>query len=244
MTSIDAARANVTAPTRTNDVPLEPAKDLPTPEPFRAGIGTWLGTAGAAAVGGVAGLTVGGVIGMAVDISGGGTGPAIAIGAGLIGLVGGGALAYHVMKSGHDKREHQRVQAEHGTSTLQYARSMMMSFDHDDDGQIDLVNSTGIPTMDERVSTEVEHRSRSHPKYDILDEEWRTETERWTETRSTSAAPVWTAADVDPKDDVVTDTEIARLMSRFDANRDGALTTPEQDAFAKAHPLITDEWRR
>jgi hypothetical protein len=254
MTSITpgaAAPSTASTTPRRDDVPLEPVSDLPTPTPYEPGVGTWLGVGGATLGGGVLGLGIGGGIALMADLNGafgGGTSGAgmggLIAAAAAIGAVGGGIWAWHAMQSGHDKREHARVQAEHGTSTLQYARQMMSVYDHDDNGQVDLVNSTGLASMDERVFTEERRQSRSHPKYDWFNDEWRTETERWTETRGTSAARVWTAADVDPRDSVVTDVELARLMSAFDADRNGALTTAEQDAFNAAHPVIVDAWKR
>jgi hypothetical protein len=121
---------------------------------------------------------------------------------------------------------------------------MMSSFDHNDNGQIDLVNSTGLASQDERVFTEDHQQSRNYPTYDIWNDEWRTEREYWTETRGTSAAPVWSAADTDPKDEIVSDVELATMMSKFDADRNGALTTVEQDAFRAEHPMIVDNWTR
>jgi hypothetical protein len=254
MTHVDGIRAHAATPTTTTargDVPLEPISDLPMPVPYKAGVGTWLGVGGGGLLGGLVGVGTGGVFMMMADMNGafgGGTSGAgygaLAVGLGIVGAIGGAAWAYSAMQGGHDRREHARIQAEHGTSTLHYARQMMSTFDHDDNGQIDLVNSTGLASMDERVATEERRQSRNHPKYDFFRDEWRTETERWTETRGTSAAPVWAAADTVPKDRVVTDVELARLMSKFDANRDGALTTAEQDAFNEAHPVIVDRWQR
>jgi hypothetical protein len=247
MTHVDGMRAHAATPTTTTargDVPLEPARELPTAQPFKAGIGTWAKVGGGVVAGGMVGLVAGGIVGTAAAAGNSALG-GVVLGAFLLGgLVGGGKLAYDHSRNGHDTREHARIQAEHGTSTLQYARQMMSTFDHDDNGQIDLENSTGLASMDERVATEERSRSRSHPKYDFFRDEWRSETERWTETRGTSAAPVWAAADVAPKDRVVTDVELARLMSKFDADRDGALTTAEQDAFSEAHPVIIDRWQR
>ena len=244
MTTISSGVSpRVSAPA--NDVPLEPDHELPTVKPYKPSVGGWIGTALGGAAGGVVGLAAGGIIGLASELRGSGTiGAALPIILGVAGLAIGGIGTYSFNKSNYEQRSEAALQAEHGTSTLEYARRMMSSFDHNDNGQIDLENTTGLASQDERVFTEQRDQSRSHPKYDWFNEEWRTEREYWTESRGTSAAPVWTAADTDPTDQVVTDTELARLMSQYDADENGALTTAEQDAFRAAHPMIVDSWQR
>lgn len=252
MTSI----AHVGAPVRAvkaedvpeHDVPLEPDHELPTLQPYRPSVGGWIGT-GAGALGGLAvGGGIGAVIGLAADLSSGGMGgsaaPWIMGGLALAGLVGGGLGVYAMNENNYNSREQAKIQAEHGTATLEFARGMISQFDHNANGKIDLVNSTGLQSMDERVFSEERRQSRSHPKYDVWNDEWRTETERWTESRGTSAAQVWADADGAPKDQVVTDVELAKLMANYDADRSGSLTTPEQDAFKQAHPVLVEEWTR
>jgi hypothetical protein len=228
-----------------DDTPLEPTTELPKAAPFKAGIGTWLGTGGGALAGAGLGAVAGGIIGLSAATNGmGGAGAAIVGVGALIGLVGGGIGTFSMIKSGSEKQANADLQAAHGTSTLEFARGMISSFDHNSNGQIDLVNSTGLASQDERVFSEQRQRSSSTPKYDFWADEWRTERTTWNETRGTSAAPVWASADNDPKDDVVSDVELARLMSKFDADSNGALTTTEQMAFKDAHPVIVDDWQR
>lgn len=229
------------------DAPLEPDHELPTLQPYKASVGGWIGVGAGALAGGAIGMGVGGIVGLAAASTTGGQGGigmAIMGAATLVGLVGAGIGVYNFNKGNYEQREGAKIQAEHGTSTLDYARGMISQFDHDTNGRIDLVNSTGLQSMDERVYSEERSQSRSHPKYDFWNDEWRTETERWNESRGTSAAQVWNAADVDPKDQVVSDVELATLMSAFDADRSGSLTTPEQDAFKQAHPVIVEAWTR
>jgi hypothetical protein len=253
MTSINASvraqDATVPAGSGAGDAPLEPDHELPTPAPWRMTGGRWAGAVGTSLGVGVVGAGVGSLVGLLGTLNGtfdagGNAVGALLIGGAVVGAAAGAIWFVNASRSAHEERENAKIQAEHGTATLEYARRMMSSFDHDDNGQIDMVNSTGLASQDERVFTEQRNQSRSHPKYDWYDDEWRTEREYWTETRGTSAAKVWTAADADPKDDVVTDVELARLMSQFDADRDGALTTSEQDAFRAAHPMIVDDWAR
>jgi hypothetical protein len=251
MTSIPHAGAPVRAvkaeDAPRSDVPLEPDHELPTLQPYRPSVGGWIGTGAGALAGGAVGMAVGGFVGLAAAMNSGGQGgigTAIMGIATVVGLVGGGIGVYAMNQSSYEKREQAKIQAEHGTSTLDFARGMISQFDHNQNGDIDLVNSTGLQSMDERVFSEERSQSRSHPKYDVWNDEWRTETERWTESRGTSAAEVWNAADAAPKDQVVSDVELATLMSTFDADRNGALTTPEQEAFKQAHPVLVEEWTR
>lgn len=228
-------------------VPLEPDHELPILQPYRPSVGGWIGTGAGALAGGGAGMVAGGLVGLAAASNmggGGGVGTAIMGAATLVGLVGGGILVHQFNKSRYESREGAKIQAEHGTATLDYARGMISRFDHDVNGQIDMENSTGLPSMDERVFSEQRSQSRSHPKYDLWNDEWRSETERWSESRGTSAVNVWNAADAAPRDRVVSDVELATLMSAFDADRNGALTTPEQEAFKQAHPVLVEEWSR
>ncbi len=251
MTSITHAGAPVRALKAEDvpelDVPLEPDHELPKLQPYKPSIGGWIGTGAGALAGGVAGMTIGGIVGLAAASNAGGQGGigTVVMGAAtLVGLVGAGIGVYSFNKDRYEQREGAKIQAEHGTSTLDYARGMLHQFDHNSNGKIDLVNSTGLQSMDERVFSEERSQSRSHPKYDVWNDEWRSETERWTESRGTSAAQVWEVADGAPKDQVVTDIELATLMSSYDADRNGSLTTPEQDAFKQAHPVLVEDWTR
>lgn len=252
MTSISNAGAPVRAmkaeDVPEHDVPLEPDHELPTLQPYKPSVGGWIGTGAGALAGGAVGMVAGGIVGLAAASSAGGgqggIGMAVMGLATLVGLVGGGIGVYSMNKASYEKREGAKIQAEHGTSTLDYARGMLHQFDHNANGKIDLVNTTGLQSMDERVFSEERSQSRSHPKYDVWNDEWRSETERWTESRGTSAAQVWDVADSAPKDQVVTDVELATLMANFDADRNGSLTTPEQEAFKQAHPVIVEDWTR
>ncbi len=252
MTSISNAGAPVRAAKaaerpETNDVPLEPKDELPKVQPYKMTVGGWIGTGVASLLGGAAAAGVLGIIGVASDLGSGGQGgmAGILMGVGaLAGFVGTGVAIHAMSQSNYEQREHARIQAEHGTSTLEHARGLMSKFDHNDNGRIDLVNDTGLASQDERIFEESRTQSRTHRKYDWINDEWDRETERWKESRGTSAAGVWTAANVDPKDDVVSDIELARLMSAFDTDRNGALTTAEQDAFKQAHPVIVEAWSR
>jgi hypothetical protein len=189
------------------------------------------------------GAGVGGIIALAAESSGFGGASLLMGGIALAGVAAGGLGVYHLNRSNYENKQEAKLQAEHGTSTLQFARNMIQKYDHDTNGQIDLVNSTGLASQDERVFTESREQSESHPHYDVWDDDWDMETSRWTETRGTSAAKVWKDADVAPKDEVVSDIELATMMSQFDADRSGSLTTPEQQAFQAAHPVIVDDWR-
>jgi hypothetical protein len=120
----------------------------------------------------------------------------------------------------------------------------MTRFDHDENGKIDLVNRTGLPGQDEHLFTEKRDQSDSHLSYDWWDDDWDVDTDRWTESRGVSAVDVWDAANVAPKDDTVTDVELAQLMARYDTDRNGALNATEKDAFTAAHPVVMDDWRR
>ncbi len=252
MTSISTAGAPVRAPKADDvpqfDVPLEPEHELPTVAPYKPSVGGWIGTGAGAIGGGVLGAGIGGIVGLAAEFGGhysqSGTGAIIMGGLALAGLFGGGLGVYMMNKSNYEHEANARLQAEHGTSTLGFARGMMANFDHDQNGQIDLVNATGLASRDERVFQETRQQSQSHPKYDIWEDDWDMETERWTESRGTSAADVWAAADGAPKDGVVTDIELATFMANYDTDRSGSLTTPEQDAFKQAHPVIVEEWQR
>lgn len=230
------------------DVPLEPSTEPPTIAPYKASVGGWIGTGVGTVFGAGLGAGIGAIaLGALSARAGGGFFSAANVGlalGGVIGAVGGGIGVYSMNKSSYENRENARIQADFGTPTLVHARNLIDKFDHDADGSIDLVNSTGLASQDERVYSEERRQSRSRPKYDFWHDEWRTETERWTETRGVSAASIWTAANVEPKDDIVSDVEVARLMARFDADRSGTLQTPEQDAFKAAHPVLIDEWRR
>lgn len=250
MTSITGAIARTNAPAPSGSEaappPLEPDHALPTAPGYRPSVAGWIGTALGTVGGGLGGAALGGIAGV---ILGAGIHESATLGrAGLVlgaiaGTLAGGIATYSFNRTTHDTKANDRIQAEHGTSTLDFARGMMANFDHDDNGQIDLVNSTGLASQDERVFTEERRQSRTHPHYDLFRDEWRTEVERWTESRGTSAGAVWNAADADG-DDVVTDVELGTLMSTFDADRNGALTTPEQEAFRSAHPVLVEEWNR
>lgn len=246
--------AHVNAPASAEDVPLEPDHELPTAAPYRPSVGAWIGIGAAAlGAGGVLGIGAAGAVKAAAEFSGfvdaaveianphavtaigrrsGGVGVAFAGAAALVGGALGGFGVYAMNRHRFDQREQARIEGEHGTSTLEVARDMIHQFDHDSSGSIDLIDTSGIASHDERVSSD--ERRRRLP----MSSEW------VTETRSTSATHVWTAADVDSKDQIVTDVELARLMSQFDVDRNGALSTPEQDAFRAAHPVIADEWTR
>ena len=253
MTSITHAGAPVRAHKAEDvpeiDVPLEPDHELPTLQPYKPSVGGWIGVGAGALVGGAVAAGIGGFIGLAADLSsggmgGGGMGAAILIGAGLVGVVGGGIGVYALNESSYKSRENAKIQAEHGTSTLQFARTMLRPYDHNANGKIDLVNTTGLASADERVFQETRTQSRTERHYDIWNDEWDRETVRWTEARGTSAAPVWERADGAPTDDVVTDVELATLMANYDGDRSGSLTTVEQDAFKAAHPVIVENWQR
>jgi hypothetical protein len=234
-------------PKRGPDAPLEPTGERPEPTPFKAGVGTWFGVGFGSLAGAAGGGLAMGILGaMAGGLSyDSGAMLPVMLGVGLIGgAIAGGIWAHSGMKSSHEQAERKRIDAEFGMSTLESAQGMITRFDHGDNGRIDLVNTTGLPSMDERIYSETRNRSQKHTKYDLWNDEWRTETERWSESRGTSAANVWAAADVDPKDEVVTDRELARLMSNFDTDRSGTLTTSEREAFSAAHPVIVEGWSR
>lgn len=253
MTSITHAGAPVRAykaeDVPANPVPLEPDHELPTLQPYKPSVGGWIGVGAGALVGGAVAAGIGGIVGLAADMSsggmgGGGMGAAILIGAGLVGLVGGGVGIYALNRSSYEQRENAKIQAEHGTSTLQFARNMLRPYDHNANGKIELVNTTGLESADERVFQETRTQSRTERHYDIWNDEWDRETVRWNETRGTSAAAVWDRADGAPTDQVVTDVELATLMANYDADRSGSLTTPEQQAFQQAHPVMVEGWHR
>jgi hypothetical protein len=246
---------NAGAPVRTNvisdpvrpaadEVPIEPVGQLETPKPFHAGIGTWAGVAGATLLGGAVGTAVGGIGALAMFPEGGGGSGVLLIGAGLAAATLAGIFTYGAIESSHDRKEQARVQRDFGTSTLDHAKDLIKPFDHDQDGAIDLVNTSGLASQDERVYTESRDQSDSHLKYDWWDDDWDVDTDHYTERRGVSAANIWSAATEEPKDDTVTAVELAHLMARYDADRNGALTTPEQEAFKAAHPVVMDDWTR
>jgi hypothetical protein len=230
------------------DVPIEPVGSPATPKPFSPGAGTWIGAGVAALFGGAIAGSIG-IAGLAPAVEGASrlrTGLGIAGGIGIGLLTAGGAAwgAYAISRGSYNSSERERVTAQFGTSTLQNAREFMTPFDHDDDGSIDLVNRTGLPGQDEQVFLESRDQSESHLKYDWWDDDWDVDTDHYTESRGVSAVDVWEAANTAPKDDTVTDVELAHLMANFDTDRNGALNASEKDAFTAAHPVIMDDWRR
>jgi hypothetical protein len=226
--------------------PIEPVGEPAAITPYEPGAGRWVAAGFSGLMGGLLGLGVGAAftegrsLGVWGNVLAGGVALAGAAGA----AFGGWHLAQSMGRSSHEKNEHARVQAEFGTSTLQNAREYMARFDHDQDGQVDLVNRTGLPGQDENVFTEKRDQSDSHLKYDWWDDDWDVDTDHWTESRGVSALDIWKAANVAPEDDKVTDVELATLMSKYDADRNGALNQAEKDAFTAANPVIMDEWRK
>lgn len=231
------------------DVPIEPVGQPEAPKPFTPGVGTWIGA-------GVGALLLGGLaagVGGAMLLAGGGAssmrtalGIAGTVGIGLAGAAGGAWIAHNMSKGGHEDSEAKRVQLAFGTSTLENARELMTRFDHDTNGEVNLdrVGSTGLEGTDERVFVEKRDQSSSKLDYDWWDDDWDVDTTRWTESRGVSAAPLWEQANVDPKDQVVSDVEVAKVMAQFDTDRSGTLTIAERDAFTAANPFIYEDWRK
>ena len=76
-----------------------------------------------------------------------------------------------------------------------------------------------------------------------MDGEWHTSSHRVGEVKTHSAGGIFTAADAEPKDRVVTEQELARLMSTFDTDRNGVLSSTERREFDERHPVVVEDWR-
>lgn len=231
MSAISAAGARTAPPVSTptkNDTPLEPQKAAPAIAPYKASaggrIGTGAGALGGAVLGGGVGMLVFGGLTLMGGVGGALTGSIIGMGFGaLVGGVMGGVGIYSMNKDNYLTTANASRDETIGTSTLGYAREQIAKFDHNGDGAIQIDNATGLPSKDERV---------------------RGESNQFQQWRSVSAATIWNDADVDPADRKVTDIELARLMSNYDADKSGSLTTIEKEAFSDAHPMQFDAWRK
>lgn len=236
MTSIDGTKASPPAgiqnPVPVHQVPLEPPTSLPEPDAFKPGADTWAATAFGALVGGSLSAVFASESAIGMGFGRVAT-PAAIVGLGALGLVAGGSVIYFSIKRSHDESQNDRLQKENGTPTLQHARELIGWFDHDRSGTIDLLDKTGSDIRDERLFIET-HKSYNQLKHDWLDDDWG---DAW-QKPGVSAAPIWNAADAILGDDTITDVELATLMSQYDADRSGSLTTAEQDAFKDAHPFM------
>ncbi len=248
--------ASPSAPTTAaSDTSIEPVTQPPAPAPFKPGVGTWLGTAFGTMVGGALGFGAG--AGLSLLISRGapiGTVDRIIIGALAVGgAIAGGDAWFRGTKTTHAERERADAQREFGTSTLEVARGMMMLFDHDDDGRIDLDNASGSRTHDERLYVPGRLGPRDHPNYATWNslrlsidnqeaERWRQQTADWRPLHGGSAAAIWDAANADG-DSTLEDTELARLMSGFDADGNGAMNDAEIAAFNAEHRVLAERYR-
>lgn len=233
MSNISAAAGARTtppvSPTSTGDTPLEPSKALPKTASYKPSIGGWLGTA----TGTLGGALVGASILMtpfamfcerlplsrnALMITG--------FAAGVVGAITGGTLLGKAIFSRNKDNAMVTLEAnnnkQHGTATLDYARKQIALFDRNGDGAIQVVNSSGRASQNERS---------------------RLEYNDYHQFRTIDAGNIWRAADTDPTDHKVTDLELARLMSRYDADKSGVMTTTEQDAFFTGERLSVSDWR-
>lgn len=130
-------------------------------------------------------------------------------GAGIaIGGVVGGWMGLQKSHASHRNYEQDRIPREVGASTLQTARDMIALFDESRDGRID--------TATEEIRQEPYLSGGTR----IM--------------REFSASQVWSTADADT-DGTVTDVELARLMSNFDADRSGTMSVAERNAFDDTH---------
>lgn len=219
MASISASTARVPAPTPARVEPGAPAPLEPTtPHPTREAGPT---TVGDRLRGGLTGAGLGALIGLvpaflgAVGVealSKNGTGATAAffaiLGASTLWFTKGGLTEG---ADGFRQRRQKSFDDEHGVTTLQAARREIATYDSSGNGSIELSNPSGLASKDERVKN--------------------------TRSGKVSSAARFEAADVDPKDGVVTDRELATLMSRFDADRNGVLTNAERGEFDAAYPV-------
>lgn len=164
---------------------------------------------------GILGAGVGGILGMGAVFATGSVharfAPAAAIGLTAIGAGVGALLGIESLMSSARESEQARIAKETGASTLDTARTMIATWDTDDNGRIDR------PTEDTRTESRHDRAQQRTVRVE------------------TTAADVWDAA---TRRDTVTDVDLARLMSKFDADRSGTMSELERAAFDEAHGVF------
>lgn len=248
MTHISGVAHRDAPSTRDANSTSTPTLQMPEPTPYEPGVGTWLGVGGATVGGAVLGAGAGAIALSLLNWRYGGGASfdgammaGMAIG-GLLGAGAGGIGTYSMLSNNHRERELKRIDATFGRPLDMHAASMIDPFDHNGNDKIELVNTTGLPSHDERVAVETRQQSRSERHYDWIEDDWDTTVHRWTEERARSAAGIWSTANANG-DDVMEQEELMKLLGSFDEDGSGTLTTSERERFEAAHPVTVDEWK-
>jgi hypothetical protein len=231
------------APSSSGDAPLTPSGTAPEPTSYRPSTAGYVGY-------GALGLglgAVGSMLGMiAADFT---SGNGFATKSGTISGAVVGALALGGLAIGlaedHFARKHQaaeaaRIAGSYGSPILPAAREMVKTYDHDKSGAVDLDNPSGLHRTDERLATVTAMHQNDGIRYDWFSGDFNYDSDSQTVRTTTSAFQPFAAADGDSGDRTVTPLELAKLMSTFDSDRSGTLTTSEQQAFQKAYPVLTE----